>query len=454
MTNRRVSRRHFLMAGGATLAGCAAGGKGNGNGTPSLTRLGYRSPNERLAVAAIGAGGKGAVDIGACARENVVALCDVDWKNAAETFARFPQARRYKDFRQMLDREKLDAVTISTADHTHAAAALSAMQRGLHVYLQKPLTHNVKEARLLTEAARKYRVATQMGNQGHSNEGARLLCELVWSGAIGDVREVHAWTNRPIWPQGIGAALAGEAVPDHLDWDLFLGPAPMRAFNPAYTPFKWRGWWDWGSGALGDMACHILDGANWALQLSHPTSVECIRQEGRTAEAFPTKSIVRFQFPARRTMPALTLTWYEGGLLPPRPAGVPEGQKLGDGNNGSLLIGDKGILTTGTYSERTRLLPDERMVDFKPPPQLLTRSPGHYQDWIRACKGGEPACSSFDYSGPFTEWVLLGTVAQRFEGKLLWDAANLRFTNHPEANQYLTRAYRPGWELPAIVTAA
>jgi predicted dehydrogenase len=444
----KLSRRRFFLAGGATLAaGCASGKPAS---PPGLGRLGYRSPNERLNVAAIGAGGTGEVDIGACARENVVALCDVDWKNATKTFDRFPQARKYKDFRQMLDREKLDAVTISTADHTHAVAAMSAMQRGLHVYLQKPLTHNVQEARLLTEAARRYRVATQMGNQGHSNEGARLLCEMVWAGVIGDVREVHAWTNRPIWPQGIEGAFAGEAVPGHLDWDLFLGPAPQRPYHPAYTPFKWRGFWEWGCGALGDMACHILDGANWALQLTQPTSVECLQQEGRTALTFPRKSIVRFEFPARRTMPPVVLTWYEGGLQPPRPAGVPEGQKLGDGNNGSLLIGDKGILTTGTYSERTRLLPDERMADFQPPPQLLTRSPGHYQDWIRACKGGEPACASFDYAGPFTEWVLLGTIAQRFEGKLLWDAQNLRFTNRPEANQHLTRAHRPGWELPAV----
>ncbi len=448
MAMGKVSRRYFFLAGGATLAaGCAAGKPVS---PPGLGRLGYRSPNEKLNVAAIGAGGKGEVDIGACARENVVALCDIDWKNASKTFDRFPQARKYKDFRQMLDKEKLDAVTISTADHTHAVAALAAMQRGLHVYLQKPLTHNVQEARLLTEAARKYKVATQMGNQGHSNEGARLLCELVWSGAIGDVREVHAWTNRPIWPQGMAGAFAGETVPDHLSWDLFLGPAPLRPYHPAYTPFKWRGFWEWGCGALGDMACHILDGANWALQLGQPSSVECVRQEGRTAEAFPSKSIVRFEFPARRTMPPVVVTWYEGGLQPPRPAAVPEGQKLGDGNNGSLLIGDKGLLTTGTYSERTRLLPDERMVDFQPPPQLLTRSPGHYQDWIRACKGGEPACASFDYAGPFTEWVLLGTIAQRFEGKLLWDGPNMRFSNRPEANLHLTRAARPGWELPAV----
>jgi predicted dehydrogenase len=447
MTKVELSRRGFLLAGGASLVGCAT----NGGKTPSLVRLGYKSPNEKLDVAAIGAGGKGAVDIGACAAENVVALCDVDWKTAGKTFERFPGARRYKDLRQLLDKEKLDAVTISTPDHTHAPAALWAMQRGLHVYVQKPLTHNVREARLLAQAARRYKVATQMGNQGHSNEGARLACEMIWAGLIGDVREVHAWTNRPIWPQGIASALPGEAVPEHLDWDLFLGPAAERPYNPGYTPFKWRGFWDWGCGALGDMACHILDAANWALQLGQPTSVECVQQEGRTAQAFPNRSVVRFEFPARRAMPPVVVTWYEGGIKPPHPAGVPEGQKLGDGNNGSLFVGDKGLLTTGTYSEHTRLLPDERMADFKPPAPLLTRSPGHYQDWIRACKGGEPACASFDYAGPFTEWVLLGTIAQRFEGKLLWDGQRMQFTNRPEANVHLTRTYRKGWELPAAV---
>jgi predicted dehydrogenase len=451
MTSGRVSRRYFLVAGGAVAAGCAANGRGKGNASPaSLKRLGYRSPNERLNLGAIGAGGKGAADIAGCDGENVVALCDVDWKNAGKTFDRFPQARKYKDFRQMLDREKLDAVTISTADHTHAVAALWAMERGIHVYLQKPLTHNVEEAYLLTEAARKYKVATQMGNQGHSNEGVRQLCEIIWAGLIGEVREVHAWTNRPIWPQGLTGALAAEAVPDHLDWDLFLGPAPMRAYNPGYTPFKWRGWWDWGCGALGDMGCHILDGANWALQLQHPISVECLQQEGRTADTFPKKSIVRYEFPARRTMPPVSVIWYEGGLPPPTPAGLPPGQKLGDGNNGSLFIGDKGMLTTGTYSEHTRLLPDERMADFQAPPPLLTRSPGHYRDWIRACKGGEPACASFEYAGPFTEWLLLGTIAQRFQGKLRWDGQRRQFPDRPEANPFLTRTYRKGWELPAV----
>ncbi len=446
MKKKTVSRRYFLMASGATLAGCA---------TAKLPRARFKSPSEKLNVAAIGAGGKGASDIGGCASENVVALCDVDWKNAGKTFDKFPAATKYKDFREMLDKEKsLDAVTISTPDHTHAVAALWAMERGLHVYVQKPLTHNVQEARLLTRAARKYGVATQMGNQGHSGEGVRQLVEMVGSGVIGEVREVHAWTNRPIWPQGIPGPLPPATMPppDTLDWNGFLGPAADRPYSEAVTPFKWRGFWDFGCGALGDMACHLLDSSNWALKLSNPVSVECVKQEGRSDICFPKKAIVKFEFAAREGMPPVTLFWYEGGLLPERPAGIPEGQKLGEGNNGSLFIGSKGIITTGTYSGGTRLLPDEKMLDWKPVAQTIPRvaQGNHYKDWIDACKGGRAACSNFDYAGPFTEWVLLGSIAQRFDDKLLWDGGKGQFTNKPEANQYLTREYRKGWELPKV----
>jgi predicted dehydrogenase len=440
MSEHKVSRRCFLMSSVATLASSTALGR--------QTRVRYKSLNEKLNIAAIGAGGKGASDIDACSDENIVALCDVDWKSAAKTFAKFPDAKRYRDFRVMFDEEKgIDAVTISTPDHTHAVAALWAMERGVHVYVQKPLTHCVFEARKLAEAARKYKVATQMGNQGHSNEGARQLCEMIWAGEIGKVREVHAWTNRPIWPQGIAEPLPSEPVPDTIDWELWLGPARQRPFNSGYLPLKWRGWYDFGCGALGDMACHILDPANWALQLGQPVSVECIKQEGRTAQCFPNKSIIRFEFPSRGTMPPVTVTWYDGGEMPPRPKGIGENEKLGDGNNGSLFIGDKGVITTGTYGEKTRLLPGELMKDYKFPGALLTRSPGHYRDWIRACKGGAPACSNFDYAGPFSEWVLLGAIAQRFDGKLLWDGNKMKITNHDEANRLVKDPYRKGWKL-------
>jgi predicted dehydrogenase len=350
----------------------------------------------------------------------------------------------------MLDKEKIDAITIATPDHTHAVAAMWAMQRGIHVYVQKPLTHDIFEARKLTEAARKYKVATQMGNQGHSGEGTRRLCEIIWAGEIGNVKEVHAWTNRPIWPQGIPEPLPAQSVPDSMDWDVWLGPAAARPYNSKYAPFNWRGWYDFGCGAIGDMACHILDPANWALQLNNPISVECIQQEGKNPYTYPKKSVLRYDFGPRGSMPPVSVFWYDGGLFPPRPAGLPAETILGDkpkGDNGSLFIGEKGIITTGTYGEGTRLLPDEKMKDYEFPAQMLTRSPGHYRDWIRACKGGAPSCSNFDYSGPFTEWVLLGPIALRHEGKLMWDSSRMKVTNNSKANEWVRRPYRKGWRL-------
>jgi predicted dehydrogenase len=441
--NNRFTRRYFFLGGAALAASSGLEAR-----TASLKRAGYKSPNEKLNIAGIGVGGKGYGDINSCATENIVALCDPDEVRAARTFDRYPKATRYKDFRQMLDKEKsIDAVVVATPDHVHGVAAASAIQRGLHVYVQKPMTRTIWEARKLTELARKHKVATQMGNQGHSNLGTRQLCEMIWAGEIGAVREVHAWSDRPIWPQGIEAPLPEEPVPSTLDWDVWLGPAPKRAYNKGYVPFKWRGWFDHGCGALGDMACHILDPVNWALRLGAPSSVECVKLEKKNTQTFPTKSVIRFEFPARANMPPLTLYWYDGGLMPPRPAGIGPGVKLGDGSNGSLFIGEKGIITTGTYGEKTRLLPDEKMAGYKFPDPFLTRSPGHYRDWIRAAKGGEKSCSNFDYAGPFTEWVLLGTLAVRFEGKLLWDSQRLKVTNVAEANALVKPRYRKGWKI-------
>jgi predicted dehydrogenase len=443
-----LSRRYFFLGTAAALAAAKVEGKS----TPSLKRLGYKSPNEKLNVAAIGAGGKGHSDIVGCSvGNNVVALADPDWDNAAKTFKQFPNAKQYKDYRVMLDKERdgIDAVTVATPDHTHAIAAMWAMERGKHVYCQKPMTRTVFEARMLRDAARKYGVATQMGNQGHSGEGVRQLCEMIWAGEIGAVKEVHAWTNRPIWPQGIDHPLPEEKVPETLDWDLWIGAAPSRPYNSKYEPFNWRGWYDFGCGALGDMACHILDGVNWSLLLDAPASVECIKIEGKNAQTFPTKSIVRFDFPARHNMAPVSVYWYEGGLRPKLPEGLPADVKLGDlddDTNGSLYIGEKGFLTTGTYSDDTRLVPAERMKDYKFPAKLLTRSPGHYEDWIRACKGGERACSNFDYAGPFTEWVTLGVIAQRSEGKLAWDSAKMKVTNNSEANKFVKPFVRKGWK--------
>jgi len=443
-----ISRRHFFF--GSLLTGAVPGG-GFGS-VASLRRLGYKSPNEKLNIAAVGAGGKGRSDIANCAlTENIVALCDPDAKRAAPTFEKYPQVPKYKDFRRMFDKEgkNIDAVLVSCPDHMHGIVSMWAMERGKHVYCQKPLTRTVWEALELTKAAARYGVATQMGNQGYSNEGTRQLCEIIWSGDIGPVREVHAWTNRPLkyWPQGPDVVPKEEPVPETLDWDLWLGIAQPRPYSPAYVPHNWRGFPDFGCGAIGDMACHILGAANMALKLTAPTSVECIKKEGVGQYTFPARTVIRFDFPARGPMPPVTIYWYDG--LPKRPhfEGVPDDEVLGDADaNGSLFIGDKGMVTTGCYGERTRLVPATRMKDYKMPPPLLTRSPGHYRDWIRAAKGGEPACSNFSVAGPFTAWLLLGVIAMRVEGKLLWDAEKMRFSNNSEANRYLRPTIRKGWK--------
>jgi predicted dehydrogenase len=446
MSHTGWTRRHFFF--GSLLAG-AVPGAGFGS-VGSLKALGYKSPNEKLNIAAIGAGGKGHSDVLGCRSENIVALCDPDAKRAEKIFTLYSKAPRYTDYRQMLDKEgrNIDAVTVSTPDHMHAPASLHAMRMGKHVYCQKPLTRTVWEARKMAEYAAKYNVATQMGNQGYSNEGARECCEIIWSGDIGEVREVHAWTNRPIWPQGPEVTTPEEKAPETLDWNAWLGTAAERAYSPAYAPFKWRGFYDFGCGALGDMACHILGTPNMALRLGPPTSVECLKQEGANQLTFPKRSVIRFDFPARGAMPPVKILWYDGLNEAPKVEGVPEGEQLGDtGANGSLFIGSKGMVTTGCYGGKTRLIPVAKNLDYTMPAPWLTRSPGHYQDWLRACKGGAPACSNFSIAGPFTEWMLLGVVALRVAGKLEWDAKKARFTNSPEANKYLKPYVRKGWKI-------
>ncbi len=447
MAQLGTSRRHFFF--GTLLYGAIpSGGFGS---VSSLKLLGYKSPNEKLNIAAIGAGGKGYSDILGCQSENLVAMADPDEKRAARAFQQFPNVPKYKDFRQMFDKEgkRIDAVTVSTPDHMHGTASMWAMSRGKHVYCQKPLTRTVWEARQLTEGAEKYGVATQMGNQGYSNEGARQCCEILWSGAIGDVTEVHAWTNRPLkyWPQGPEVVPAEAAVPPTLDWDIWLGIAEMRPYSPAYLPLTWRGFPDFGCGAIGDMACHILGTPNMALRLTAPLSVECIRQEGKSKYTFPKSAVIRFDFPARGSMPPVKVFWHDGLERQPEFEGVPPGELLGDSDvNGSLFLGTKGMVTTGCYGERTRLVPASKMLDYKLPDPVLTRSPGHYRDWIRACKGGDPACSNFSVAGPFVQWMLLGVIAMKFEGRLDWDARNMRFPNNPAANQYLRPHFRKGWK--------
>jgi predicted dehydrogenase len=438
----------FLASSAAAVAaGCASTGKAPG-------KLSSRSPNEMLNVAGIGVGGKGASDIdGAGKHANVVALCDVDFDTGRQSFERMPDLPRFQDYRVMLDKmgKDIDLCTVSTPDHMHAIIAMHCMNLGKGVYVQKPLTKDIYEARMLTEAARKCKVATQMGNQGHCHDGVRQFCEMVWSGAIGQVREAHCWTNRPIWPQGISDPLPEEPVPSTLDWDLWLGGAPERPYNSGYCPFKWRGWWDFGCGALGDMACHIMDPPNWALKLNNPLSVEVVSQDGKNDQTAPNTSILKYEFGPRGDMPALTLYWHDGGNLPPYPEGLSEDIVLGDGDgkNGTLLIGDSGFMTCGTYGGNPRLLPDALMADYAMPsptiPRIKDEDP--YLNWIEAAKGGEPSASNFDYAGPFTEIVLLGNLALRTGQKIEWDAANMKVTNVVEANQYIQTNYRTGWSL-------
>lgn len=422
------------------------------------------SANEKLNIAGVGVGGMGQSNLAKCATENIVALCDVDSAHAAKIFATYPQAKTYKDFRVMLDQQKdIDAVIVATPDHTHAVVASAAIQRGKHVYVQKPLAHRVNEARVLTELARKHKVATQMGNQGRSCDGARLICEWIWGGAIGAVREVHAWTNRPVWPQGIEVDRPAETppVPASLDWDLWLGPAAVRPYHPTYHPGLWRAWWEFGTGSLGDLGCHILDAPFAALKLKYPVSVEgCIStywhglwQETKPKnETYPRSTIVRFKFPAREGMPEVKLTWWDGGMLPPRPDELEAGRQMGDSDGGVLFLGDNGTLMCGCYGRSPRLIPEAKMQSYQQPAKTLERIPGgeagHEQNWVRACKGGPAACSNFDYSGPLSEMVLMGNLAVRFPNrKLLWNGEKMEVTNDAEANAYVRREYRQGWTL-------
>ncbi len=447
-----LSRRDFVGAAAAVAAFTVVprhvlGGQGD---TP---------PSGKLNIAGVGVGGMGQNNVAACAEENIVALCDVDTKYAAGVFKKYPNARMWTDFRKMLDEQKdIDAVIVATPDHLHAVVAMAAMQRGKHVYVQKPLTRTVWEARMLTEAARKYKVQTQMGNQGHSSEEVRLVCEWIQDGAIGNVREVHCWTNRPVWPQGIGRPTDTPAVPEGLDWDLWIGPSPMRPYNPAYLPFNWRAWIDFGAGALGDMGCHVMDAAFSALKLQYPVSVQAshsweVKQMWTrfdNKETYPSAEAVHYQFPARGSMPPVKLHWYDGGILPERPDDLEKGRSIPE--SGTIFVGDKGKLICDTYSENPRIFPESKMKAYKRPAKTLRRVKGgvggHEKDWINACKGGPAASSNFDYSGPFTETVVMGNLAVLNPDKVLeWDGENMRMTNDETANAFVKPKFREGWSL-------
>jgi predicted dehydrogenase len=510
-----ISRRYFFY--GSLLAG-AVPQAGFGS-VPSLKALGFKPFNEKLNIAGIGVGGRGAADLRGVESENIVALCDVDQRQAGPTYARYEKATKYTDFRKLLDKEEknIDACVIAVADHMHATVAHWCMQRGKSVYVEKPLTRTPWEAHFLKDAAAKYNVATQMGNQGYSHEANRVACEIVWSGEIGDVTEVHAASGAPSWPQGLQSIPQEESVPEGLDWDLWLGCAPMRAYTSGgwdkdnkptgasspggfYLPFNWRGFYDFGTGSLGDWGIHSLGPANMALQLPMPISVEVVRAESRSNFMYPARSVLRYDFPKRGNMPPVSVYWYDAvrGADPKnlyQPAGIqnevllpqannlaadkgrqdmgsgggggrgaqaagpggPGGGRGGRGpaavttgilnNNGAIFVGTKGMMAITQRGEGVHLLPAARWKDYQLPAPILPRSPGHYRDWIRACKGGEPSCSNFSIAGPFAEWVTLGAIAYRFEGKLEYDAVKGRFTNNEKANQYIKPVFRRGWEL-------
>lgn len=436
---------------------------------------GFVAPSDQLRIAGIGAGGKGNSDLREFSKSPKAAvafLCDVDDRQAADSVKRFPKAKYYKDFREMLDKEanNIDAVSVSTPDNIHAVAAMAAIQRGKHVYVQKPMTHDIYEARMLTEAARKYKVVTQMGNQGASGDGVRLMREWYNAGLIGDATEIHVWTNRPVWPQGMGNPKGKDEIPKELNWDLWLGPAKYEEYHKEFLPFNWRGYWAYGTGALGDMGCHLIDPAFKTVGLGYPSEVEC--SEGAIfekmwnasiyPESCPISSSVKLKFPMKNGKPDVKLYWMDGGIVPERPDELGPDERMGGDDGGVIITGTKGKIMCECYGANPTLLPTSKTKDINVP-QTLARVPeGHYVQWVNACIAGfgkAETSSTFDYAGPLTETILMGNLALRsyiikdgngkFPGrkKLLWDAQNMKITNFDEANQYVKREYRDGWKL-------
>ncbi|MCG7858525.1 Gfo/Idh/MocA family protein [Flavihumibacter sp.] len=474
MPSKSASRRKFIRNSSLAAAGFFIVPR-------HVLGKGHIAPSDTLNVAGIGVGGKGQSDLAEFFKSkkvNIVGLCDVDDRAAAASRKAFPKAPYYRDFREMLSKENknIDAVSISTPDHTHANATLAAMQLGKHVYTQKPLTHDIYEARLLTEAAKRYKVVTQMGNQGGSGEGVRRSKELVDAGLIGEVHTVHCWTNRPVWPQGIPTPSGKHDIPKELDWDLWLGPAQHIDYNPAYIPFNWRGWWAFGTGALGDMACHIMDPVYRILPIDYPESVECsvaniwkdMWVEGNYVDGCPPSSIIHLSYPRKDGKGKIKVSWHDGGLLPARPDELLPEEAFGNWDGGALFIGDKGKLLMDCYGENPRLLPTVKMKESNLPAPTLKRVPeGHYVQWVNACIAGHgkaETSSPFEFAGPFTESILIGNLAIRswmlknpnlkgwgdkYLGRktLLWDAKNMRITNFEDANQFVKRERRKGWDL-------
>ncbi len=449
-SNSNFSRRNFIGTTAAAVAGFSIIPRN------AVAGLGHVAPSDKLNIAGIGIGGKGKVNIANMPGQNIVALCDVDWDYANPVFEKYPKAKKYTDFRKMLDKQKdIDAVVIATPDHTHTVTAVAAMELGKHVYLQKPLTHSVWESRYLTKLAEKTGVVTQMGNEGHSSDTVYEVAEVVQSGCLGEVKDVHVWTNRPIWRQGMPQPLKEVKIPKTLDWDLFIGPAKMRAYNPEYHPWIWRGWWDYGTGALGDMGCHLLDVPNHALQLGAPTAFQASSSLVNT-ESAPVSAKVSFLFPARKNLPfcafpELELTWYDGGLMPARPFDLPNDAPMKPGG-GFMLVGSKATLIAESYGGNwkvykngTEIIPKTK-VSMERIPDDANGGGRHEMHFVNCCKNGGKPASSFEYSGPFNEMVVMGNLAVRMQSlqkTLLWDGENMKVTNLTQDEKLITTKLLP-----------
>ena len=475
------SRRTFLKKSALTAVGISIIPR-------HVLGKGFIPPSDKLNIAIVGGGGKGfsdAINVYNNGASNIAAICDVDWSSATRAFEKFPTAQKFKDYRKLLDNVKdIDAITVSTPDHTHAVITLAAMQLNKHVYVQKPLTHNIYEARVLTEAANKYQIVTQMGNQGASGTGVQQMIEWFDSDIIGTVNQVHVWTNRPVWPQGIKSPSDKPAILDGLDWDSWIGPAEYVDYHPLYHPFKWRGWWNFGTGALGDMGCHLMDPPYRVLGLGYPLEVESsvgsIFTQDWTPdyypESCPPSSRTQLKFAATAKNPSeVKLNWTDGGLRPFHPELIPADHPIGDENsaNGVMMIGEKGIMTCGTYGRNAKIyLNTGELITPKesvePESTITLPENGHHSQWVEACKSGygsekhKALTSSFDFAGPLTESILMGNLAIRsynyrekagnsyeYPGrkKLLWDGTNMAITNFEPANQFVKRTYREGWKL-------
>lgn len=440
MEKHTMKRREFLATTAATMAGITI--------VPRSVLSGAETPppSERLNIAGIGVGGQGGGVLKDMAGENIVALCDVDWTKAAGTFGRFERAKQYKDYRVLLDQQKdIDAVMIATPDHMHAPITVAALKAGKHVYVEKPMAHTIEEARVMAELGEKTGLVTQMGNNGHAGEGLRLTREWIQAGAIGKVTEIHCWSDRPghFWRQGLDRSAETPPVPEALDWDLWLGAASQRPYHPAYHPFAWRGWIDFGTGALGDMAIHNMDPAFYALDLGAPVATEAVTAPPKP-ESWPEWNIITYEFATRGEQPAVKILWYDGGKMPPRPRDMDSGT-LSD--NGIYFVGEKGTMVCGGWSGSPTLYPQSRREEFPRPERTIPRSSGHRSEWIQACKDGQPedAQAGFAYSGPFTESLLVGNLAVLLQKRIEWNAQEMVASNAPEAEPLIRKKYRAGF---------